>query len=275
MEKVYRHKTVRGHAILSVMLSSLLFNVIGWSCSCTCVFGSTDFVKSTDRTLVCDPGRVLLTSALCTSLACARKCKEQPECTGFMLQLQSKSSHGASSGARLGTCFWCPANTIVNISYTITDAQLETWIHVLGHLLHPGDKCLMKTPGTLSVGRIVTLRGTVPDPVPDHSQFTLYINDDRNIAVAIDLRFLYLGIYNSVHIHTRTNGMWYTETRLPEEFFPFLPGGKIDFAVLATSERFQVYINGDFIFIVTSTAKWVGHVGHVAVKKINDALITF
>ncbi|GFO28416.1 galectin [Plakobranchus ocellatus] len=268
MEKLYPHKIVRGRA-MTVMPSWLLYHVIGWSCICTCVLASTGFIKYTDRTLVCDPDRALQTSALGTNLACARKCKEQLVCTGFMLQLESERA-----GARLGTCLWCAANAVVNISYTPTDPPTVTWIHVLGQLLNP-DKDILDISSSLSVGRIVTLQGTVSDPVPDHSEFSVYTKNDWNIAVAISLHFAYHGYNNTILIHTRTDGSWNTEARLPEGYFPFPPGGKIDFAVLATSEGFRVYINGDFVFTVTSTASWVGTIGHVSFKKINDVWITF
>ncbi|GFN77662.1 hypothetical protein PoB_000416800 [Plakobranchus ocellatus] len=277
MINLYGQELTRGSATLSVMLSPLLYYLIVWSSVCTCALGSTTFVKYTDRKFICrpDPVPLRLSPGWGNNLACARQCQRQLHCIAFMFTPHNTISQNTATGARPGTCLWCPASTIVNISFTATDPLLETWINVLGYLVQPKNRELFAIPGALSVGRIVILQGRVPDPVLHSSQFTLYINNSENVAVGISPRFLSHKNFKRVAILTRINGEWKEEYLWPKGFFPFPPGGKIEFAVLATGEGFRVYINGDFTVTVTSTAHWLDEVGYAAVRNINEALVTF
>ncbi|GFO33994.1 beta-galactoside-binding lectin [Plakobranchus ocellatus] len=266
VHQLYGQKTMRGH-ILSVMRCWLLHHVIVQLSICSLASESTRYVRYNDRSLICNSDLIPLTSSPANYLECARTCERQSNCTAFMF---TRNSPGVQ-----GTCSWCPANDIVNISYTPADPLLETWTKILGYLVFPNDPSIQEPiPSTLSVGRAVIFQARVPDPVTQRSFFSLCVDNKlEKIAVRVAARFNYHGDQERVIISNHKD--WYWELAYsPEGFFPFSPGQKIEIAVLGRSEGFDVFLNGDYIRTVNRTATWVGQINYVEVADFEEVLIT-
>ncbi|GFN77067.1 receptor-type tyrosine-protein phosphatase delta [Plakobranchus ocellatus] len=259
------------HILYPLIFSCLLFYGLLF---CASGFTSTRFVKDTQRKLICTSVLVPLTSSPVSYLECARKCQHQPDCTAFMFSPENSISPSATSDARSGTCLWCPADSIVNISYTPADPQLETWVNIQGYLMSPpttGES--MAIPGGLSVGRFVVFQGRVPEPAPRRSLLTLFVNDTDNVAVRVSPRFDFDGHVNRLLINSRIDSQWKTQV-FPEGFFPFSPGQNFEIAVLATTGGFTVYIDGEFIKTVTRTAHMAGDVRYASIEDFEMFFVT-
>ncbi|GFO33995.1 hypothetical protein PoB_006050000 [Plakobranchus ocellatus] len=266
VHQLYGQKTMRGH-ILSLVRCWLLHHVIVQFSICTLASESTRYVRYNDRSLICNSDLIPLTSSPANYLVCARTCERQPDCTAFMFTRNSPGVQGT-------TCSWCPANDIVNISYTPADPLLVTWTKILGYLVFPNNSSIQEPiPSTLSVGRVVIFQARVPDPAPQRSFFSLCVNKLHKIAVRVAARFNYNGDQERVVISTQKAWQWELAYS-PEDFFPFSPGQKIEIAVLGRSEGFDVYLNGDYIRTVNRTASWVGQINYVEVENFEEVLIT-
>ncbi|GFO35655.1 galactose-binding lectin l-1 [Plakobranchus ocellatus] len=264
---LYGQKTMRGH-MLSVMRCWLLHHMIVQFSICTLASESTRYVRYNDRSLICNSDLIPLTSSPVNYMVCAIKCNRQPDCTAFMFTRNSPGVQGTP-------CSWCPANDIVNISYTPADPQLETWIKILGHSEFPNNSSIKETiPKTLSVGRAIIFRARVPDPAPKRTLFSLNVNRSENMAVRVGARFNFGGDIERLIIYTRMDLAW-KSYYFPQGFFPFSPGQKIEIAVLGRSEGFDVFLNGDYIRTVTRTAIWVGQINYFISKDFEEVSITF
>ncbi|GFO25354.1 hypothetical protein PoB_005185900 [Plakobranchus ocellatus] len=263
---LYEQKPVRDH-MLSIIRFWLLYQVIVQSSICTLVSGSTKYVRYNDRTFICKSGLIPLTSSPATHLMCAVKCDQQPDCTAFMFIRYNP-------GVQVAACSWCPANDIVNISYTPADPLLETWAETLGYVRFPNNAYIHEPiPTTLSIGRVVIFQARVPDPVPTRCVFSLQVDKIQNVAVNVAARFNFDGDQERVVIATQKAWEWQLAYS-PEGFFPFSPGQQIEIAILGRSEGFDVYINGIYIRTVTRTAIWVGQINLVEIKDFEEVLIT-
>ncbi|GFO39448.1 hypothetical protein PoB_006595300 [Plakobranchus ocellatus] len=263
----------------SVHLIWLLYYVMISSCLSPCTSESFGFVRLKDVKLICESDLVLLTPSASKSLECARECKRRADCTAFMFTPLSGVSQSTATKGKLGMCSWCPAFSIVNVSYTAGDPQLETWRNILGYLVHPPENTDLEIPGALSVGRYLAINGRVPDPPPDRIRVTLYPNSRLHtrvpdIALRIMPRFQHRGHTNTLVVTCRIEYV-FRETVFPEGVFPFSAGQNFEIAVLATPSGFSVYIEGIFMTAVNDSAFMVGDVRFINVEKAEFSMISF
>ncbi|GFO15190.1 hypothetical protein PoB_004169500 [Plakobranchus ocellatus] len=165
-----RSKRLRSQSL--VVLIWLFYQLIFGPSITVCTSELSNFVKLRNRIFICESDSLLLKSSSSTYLECARKCKGQADCTVFTFT--PYTARRQSTGLNLGTCAWCPANNIVNVSHTATGPQFKTWYNVLDNVVQWQNFTKLEIPGALSVGRYLIAYGRIPDPAPDLTRVTIF-----------------------------------------------------------------------------------------------------
>ncbi|GFO44379.1 gypsy retrotransposon integrase-like protein 1 [Plakobranchus ocellatus] len=241
-----------------------------------CASELSSFINANIRNVTCESEPLLLKPSPSTYLECARECKRQTGCTAFTFTPDNVSHRG--TGLKLGLCSWCPANNIVNVSYTATDLHLKTWYNVLGHLVQPPDLTMLEIPGALSVGRYLIVYGRIPDPLPSLSRVTIFPQQGSDIAARVAPHFNQTldskaPVIELLKINCKINGTFYMNTF--EDIFPFWAGQTFEIGFLATRTGFAVYIDGTYMITITTTSYMVGDIGFISSENVELLMITF
>ncbi|GFO44367.1 hypothetical protein PoB_007087200 [Plakobranchus ocellatus] len=254
----------------------LLYHLMFGPSITICTSELSSFINLKDRNFLCESESLLLKSSPNTYLECARKCKRQADCTAFTFTAYNISRH--ATGLKLGSCSWCPANNIVNVSYTANDLHVKTWYNVLGNLVQPPDLTMLEIPGALSVGRYLIVYGRIPNPPPNRSRVTIFPQQGTDYAARVAPHFDHTRPTGKreievLKINYRIKGKYYTYTF--RDFFPFSAGQKFDIGFLATRTGFAVYIDGTYMVTVTTTSYMVGDIGFISSQNVELFMITF
>ena len=128
----------------------------------------------------------------------------------------------------------------------------ETWTYRVAHYTDPPIRTVLSTPGAGTIGKLVTVKGTVQ--VPMASKFV--VDFLKKAGMKIILRVArHAGTTNFIRVNSKIDNKWSLETirDAAPGFFPFTEGEDYEIDVLTTRSGFMIYINSLYMMTYNVT----------------------
>ena len=177
-------------------------------------------------------------------LNCALACLRLEDCTSFTTT--------AAAAGKLDSCAYCPDQSIAGLMVDPFENHTETWTYRVAHYTDPPIKTVLSTPGAGTIGRLVTVKGTVPVPMPKKFVVDFLKQAGREVI----LRFArYAETTNYIRLNAKTDGKWSKQNirDAAPGLFPFTEGEDYEIDVLTTRRGFMIYINSIYVMTYNVT----------------------
>ncbi|KAK3772479.1 hypothetical protein RRG08_043694 [Elysia crispata] len=182
-------------------------------------------------------------------LNCALACLRLEDCTSFTTTTTITT---VAAAGKLDSCAYCPDQSIAGLMFDPFESHTETWIYRVAHYTDPPFRTVLSTPGAGTIGRLVTVKGTVSVPMPEKFVLDFLKKAGREVI----LRFTrYAETTNYIRVNAKTDGEWSQENirDAAPALFPFTEGEDYEIDVLTTRRGFMIYINSIYVMTYNVT----------------------